>query len=87
VEVICIIGSTPGMVTATVTHGGVVRQIPMELARHAAGGWRARMPCGAWGVRCRAMTTSVLLEAGEAFSESLLEPRADTLDPAKLAAD
>jgi hypothetical protein len=87
VEVICIIGPTPGMVTATVSHGGAVHQIPMELARHTAGGWRARLPGGPWGVRCRAIMTSVLLEAGEAFSESLPLPATATFDLAKLAAD
>jgi len=86
-EVICIIGSTPGMVTATVAHGGAVRQIPMEVARHTAGGWRARLPGGVWGVRCRAMATSVLLEAGDAFSETVPESCTAMLDPAKLAAD
>ena len=86
-EVICIIGPLPGMVTATVAHGAAVRQIPIEVARHAAGGWRARLPGGAWGVRCHTMATSVLLEAGEAFSEGQPESCAAMLDSAKLAAD
>ena len=82
-EVISIIGTTPGMVTATVTHGGAVRQVPVEVQPHPAGGWRARLPGGTWGARCRAVTTSVLLEAGEAFSEVLPDSCAATLDPAK----
>jgi hypothetical protein len=86
-EVICIVGTTPGLVTATVSHCGAVRQIPMEVARHAAGGWRARLAGGAWGVRCHAAATAVLLEAGEAFSECVPEPVTHLSDPAKLAAD
>ena len=49
---------------------GAVRQVPVEVQPHPAGGWRARLPGGTWGARCRAVTTSVLLEAGEAFPKS-----------------
>jgi hypothetical protein len=87
VEVLCVIGPTPGLVTATVAHHGAVRQVPMEVARHAAGGWRARRPGGEWGARCHAVITSVLLEAGEAFCEAIPEAAPVLLDPAKLAAD
>jgi len=86
-EVICIVGITPGLVTATVSHRGAVRQIPMEIARHAAGGWRARLAGGVWGARCHAAATAVLLEAGEAFSESVPDAVPHLLEPAKLAAD
>ncbi len=86
-EVICIIGATPGRVTATVVHRGEVRQLAMEIARHEAGGWRARLAGGAWGARCHAVNTSVLLEAGEAFAADMEESLGETLDPIKLAAD
>jgi len=86
-EVICIVGPTPGMVKATVAHRGEVRQVAMEVARHAAGGWRARLAGGAWGARCHTVNTCVLLEAGEAFVASVPETRAAALDLAKLAAD
>jgi hypothetical protein len=76
-EVICIIGATPGPITATVTHDGNVRQLPMDVARHPAGGWQARRRGGDWGLRCHAVTTAVLLEAGEAFVEPPMELAAD----------
>jgi hypothetical protein len=66
-EVLCIIGATPGPVTATVAHEGVVRQLAMDVARHPAGGWQARLRGGEWGLRCHAVTTSVLMQASEAF--------------------
>ena len=66
-EVICIIGATPGPITASVSHDGDVRQLAMDVARHPAGGWQARLRGGAWGLRCHAVTTAVLLEASEAF--------------------
>ena len=86
-DVICIIGPTPGLVTATVSHCGAVRQVRMEVARHTAGGWRARLAGGAWGVRCHSVNTALLLEAGEAFADSVPETVARVFDPAKLAAD
>ncbi len=69
-EVICIIGATPGPVTATVAHDGVVRQLSMDVMRHSAGGWQARLRGGQWGLRCHAVTTAVLMEASEAFVET-----------------
>jgi hypothetical protein len=68
-DVICIIGATPGPVTATVAHAGQVKQLPMEVARHHLGGWQAKLRGGQWGLRCHAVTTAVLLEAAEAFTE------------------
>jgi hypothetical protein len=68
-EVICIIGATPGPVTATVSHAGSVRQLPMDVARHPAGGWQARLRGGEWGLRCHAVTTAVLMESSDAFVE------------------
>ena len=72
-EVICILGPTPGPVTATVAHEGAVRQLAMEVARHPAGGWQACLQGGPWGARCHAITTAVLLEAAEAFEEGAEE--------------
>ncbi len=66
-EVICITGTTPGPITATMSHEGRVKQVPMDIARHPAGGWRARLHGAAWGLRCHAVTTAVLMEASEAF--------------------
>ncbi len=81
-DLICITGAAPGPVTATVAHDGSVRQIAMEVARHTAGGWQVRLPGGAWGVRCHAVKTGVLLEAG-----ALFEDANDTLHATMLAAD
>lgn len=68
-DVLCISGTTPGPIMATVAHQGRVKQLAMELARHPVGGWRARLSGGAWGARCHAVTTAVLLEAADAFVE------------------
>ena len=76
-EIICIQGAAPGPITATVSHQGSVRQIPMEVARHEAGGWKARLRGAPWGLRCHAVATAVLLEAGEAFAESATELAAE----------
>ena len=81
-DLICIIGSAPGPITATVSHAGQVRQVALEVARHKAGGWQVRLPGGDWGVRCHAVKTGVLLEAGAAFAE--LE---DSVQATMLAAD
>jgi hypothetical protein len=73
-DLICIVGSVPGQITATVSHAGSIRQMPMEVARHQAGGWKARSAGGQFGLRCHTVNTAVLLEAGESFAarESLL---------------
>jgi hypothetical protein len=76
-EVICIIGATPGPITATVAHEGTVRQLAMDITRHPAGGWQARLRGGAWGLRCHAVTTAVLMEASEAFVETPMALAAD----------
>jgi hypothetical protein len=70
-EIICIEGLPPGPVTTTVSHGGRVQQISMEVGRHPAGGWRARLAGRQeWGPRCHAVSTAVLLEASEQFVEA-----------------
>jgi hypothetical protein len=43
----------------------------MEVGRHPAGGWRARLAGRQeWGPRCHAVSTAVLLEASEQFVEA-----------------
>ena len=69
-DILCVTGATPGPVSVTVSHQGQVRQLPMEVARHALGGWQARHRQGVWGLRCHSVKTAVLLEAAEAFVES-----------------
>ncbi len=73
-EIICIQGAAPGRIVATLSHGTKVRQLPMTVARHPAGGWQVETGGGAFGPRCHAVTTAVLLEASEAFvGEEALE--------------
>ncbi len=76
-EVICIIGATPGPVSATVAHDGVVRQLAIDVKRHPAGGWQARLRGGQWGLRCHAVTTAVLLEASEAWVDTQMAVAAE----------
>ena len=83
-DIICIMGATPGPVVATVAHGGQVAQVAMELGRHQAGGWHARRGQGPWGLRCRTVNTAVLLEASDAFTDPA--PAAAPAQPALLAA-
>ncbi len=78
-DIICIMGPTPGPVIATVAHGGRVAQVAMELGRHHAGGWHARRGQGPWGLRCRTVNTAVLLEASDAFTDP--EPAAALAPP------
>ena len=66
-EIICIQGAAPGRIVATLSHGTKVRQLPMTVARHPAGGWQVVSGAGGLGPRCHAVTTAVLLEASEAF--------------------
>jgi hypothetical protein len=66
-EIICVVGPVPGRVTATVSHEGEIRQLPMDIASHRAGGWQARRPNGDFGLRCHSVNTAILLEAGDAF--------------------
>ncbi len=72
-EIICIQGTAPGRIVATLSHGTKVRQLPMTVARHPAGGWQVEAG-GAFGPRCHAVATAVLLEASESFvGEEMLE--------------
>ena len=66
-EIICIQGEAPGRIVATLSHGTRVRQLPMTVLRHPAGGWQVAQADGGFGPRCRAVATAVLLEASEAF--------------------
>lgn len=66
-EIICIQGAAPGRLVATLSHGTKVRQLPMTVARHPAGGWHVEQTGGGFGPRCHAVATAVLLEASEAF--------------------
>lgn len=65
-DILCISGVAPGPVMVSVAHCGQVRQLAMDVARHQAGGWRARRPGAPWGLRCHSVQTAVLLEAAEA---------------------
>ena len=77
-EIVCITGSVPGPITATVSHLGDVRSVEMEVAAHPSGGWHARLWAGApWGLRCHAVPTAIMLEAAEIFVD----------EPMLLAAD
>ncbi len=67
-ELICIQGQAPGPIVATLSHQLRVRQVPMTVATHPAGGWRILQQDGDFGPRCRAVATAVLLEASEAFA-------------------
>ncbi len=66
-DVVSIEGSAPGRVMATVSHGGDIRLLSMEVSRDPAGGWRARCQ-QSWTPRCHAIVTAVLLEASESFA-------------------
>jgi hypothetical protein len=68
-DLICVIGPVPGRVIATISHEGGIRQLPMDVARHPAGGWQARSPGGRFGLRCHTVSTAVLLEASESYTE------------------
>ena len=73
-EIICIQGTAPGRIVATLSHGTVVRQLPMTVSRHPSGGWQITSAGGGFGPRCHAVTTAVLLEASDAFvGEEALE--------------
>ncbi len=66
-EIICIQGAAPGRIVATLSHETKVRQLPMTVTRHPAGGWQVESASGGFGPRCHAVATAVLLEASEAF--------------------
>ncbi len=77
-EILCITGPVPGVVTATVSHGIDIRTVKLEIGEHPSGGWHARrLAAPLWGVRCHAVATAVLLEAAEVFAD----------EPMLLAAD
>ena len=67
-EIICIEGQAPGRIVATLSHQLRVRQLPMMVAAHPAGGWHVVRQDSEYGPRCRAVATAVLLEASEAFT-------------------
>ena len=67
-DILCIQGSAPGRLVATVSHGAQVRQMPVNVLRHPAGGWHVQQNDGSFGLRCHAVSAAVLLEAGEVFS-------------------
>jgi hypothetical protein len=78
VEIVCISGPVPGVVTATVSHLGAIRTVKMEVAAHPSGGWHARLLAGSsWGLRCHSVPTAIMLEAAEVFVD----------EPMLLAAD
>ena len=66
-EIVCIQGTAPGPIVATLAHQTLIRQIPMVVARHPAGGWHVACAHGDFGPRCHAVSTAVLLEASDAF--------------------
>jgi hypothetical protein len=70
-ELLCIQGSAPGRIVATLSHAAQVRQVPMVVASHPAGGWQIALPTGAFGPRCRSVETAILMEASEIFSEGM----------------
>jgi hypothetical protein len=63
----CIEGNAPGPIIATILHGGEPRALHMTLLRHPAGGWHILQNTGAFGPRCHAAPTAILLEASEAL--------------------
>jgi hypothetical protein len=66
-ELLCIQGHAPGQVVATLSHDAHIRQVPMVVARHPAGGWHIALAEGGFGPRCRSVATAILLEASEVF--------------------
>ncbi len=76
-EIICTTGPIPGRIMATLAHDGAVRQVPMDIIRHPAGGWQARCPGGAFGLRCHTVNTAILLEASEAYATPVMALAAD----------
>jgi hypothetical protein len=66
-DIICIEGSAPGPIVATLSHEAELRRLPMTILRHPAGGWHVQTQ-GGFGPRCHAVPTAILLEASEAFA-------------------
>ena len=69
-DILCIQGSAPGRLVATVSHGAQIRQLPVNVLRHPAGGWHVQQNDGSFGPRCHAVGVAVLLEAGEEMAEA-----------------
>ncbi len=72
-EIVCIQGQVPGRIVATLSHRLQVKQVPMTITAHSAGGWQVMQREGDFGPRCRAVATAVLLEASEAFAAPELD--------------
>jgi hypothetical protein len=72
-ELLCIHGAVPGRIVATLSHDAQIRQVPMVVATHPAGGWQIELPQGGFGPRCRSIATAILLEASEAFESEIAE--------------
>lgn len=72
-ELMCIQGAAPGPIVATLSHGAQIRQVPMVVARHPAGGWQIALQDGGFGPRCRSVATAILMEASEVFANSAQE--------------
>ena len=82
-EIVCITGPVPGVVSATVCHRGDVRSVRLEVARHPSGGWHARLLAApVWGLRCHTVPTAILLEAAELFADEAVLENAGALAPA-----
>ena len=82
-DIVCINGAVPGVVSATISHRGEVRTVQMDVDRHPAGGWHARLLTSqSWGLRCHAVPTAILLEAAEIFADEII-----TDDALLMAAD
>jgi len=71
-ELLCIQGSAPGRIVATLSHAAQIRQVPMMVTSHPAGGWQIALPTGEFGPRCRSVQTAILLEASELFSDGTI---------------
>ncbi len=77
-NIICITGPVPGIVTATVSHQDELRAVVLEVAEHPAGGWHARLlNSSIWGLRCHAVPTAIMLEAAEDFADTSMMLAAD----------
>jgi hypothetical protein len=67
-DLICLQGAAPGLITATISHAGNIRQMRMSVARHPSGGWRIALPEGGFGPRCHSVPAAILMEASETFT-------------------
>jgi hypothetical protein len=77
-EILCVSGPVPGVISATLSHGGELRSAMMEIAPHPSGGWHARLLNSPhWGLRCHAVPTAIMLEAAEIFVDEQMLLAAD----------